>query len=76
MDAETGINMADSNRRALLTDDERAILRGEKEVNEKYYYVVVSRVRQKINRLDEDIAALDHHDSLGDELREVICTED
>lgn len=73
MVAETATSMADSDRRSLLTDDERAILRGEKDVSEKYYYVVVSRVRNKINRLDEDIAALDQHNSLGDELREVVC---
>lgn len=68
--------MAEDERRALLTDSERAILRGEKDVSEKYYYVVVTRVRGKIERLNEDLSALDHHDSLGDELREVVRDEE
>lgn len=68
--------MAEDERRALLTEDERAILRGEKDVSEKYYYVVVTRARKKIQKLvDEDLSALDHHDSLGDELRNGVCDE-
>lgn len=67
--------MAEDERRALLTDDERAILRGERDVSEKYYYVVVTRVRKKIERMNEDLDALDHHSSLGDELRDVVCDD-
>lgn len=75
MDIDGQRSMAEDERRALLTDGERAILRGEKDVSEKYYYVVVTRVRNKIKRLDADLDALDHHNSLGDELREVVCEE-
>lgn len=68
--------MADEDRRALLTGDERKILTGEKDVSDKYYYVVVSRVRNKIGKLvDEDLGALEEHDSLADELRDGICGE-
>jgi len=62
-------------RRALLTEREREILRGEADVNEKYYGVVVTRARNKIERLSEDIEALAHHDTLADELREVVCED-
>lgn len=76
METETELSMAEDERRALLTEDEAAILRGEKDVSEKYYYVVVTRARKKIQRLaDDDLDALDHHDSLGDELREAVCKE-
>lgn len=67
--------MGGTDRRALLTDKERAILLGEEDVSEKYYYVTVTRVRKKIGQLEEDIEALDEHDSLGDELRDVVCEE-
>ena len=67
--------MGGTDRRALLTDKERAILLGEEDVSEKYYYVTVPRVRKKIKQLDRDIEALDEHDSLGDELRETVCEE-
>lgn len=60
-------------RRALLTDDERAILLGERDVSEKYYYVVVSRVRGKIQQLPDDIEALEEHPTLADELRDIVC---
>ena len=76
MEAQATEHMADD-RRALLTEREREILLGEgEEVSEKYYSVVVSRVRNKIERLEEDIPALDAHDTLGDELREVVCDEE
>ena len=67
--------MGGTDRRALLTDKERAILLGEEDVSEKYYYVTVTRVRKKIKQLDRDIEALDEHDTLGDELRDVVCEE-
>lgn len=65
--------MADEDRRALLTEREREILRQEADVTEKYYGVVVSRARNKIERLETDIEALEHHDTLADELRAVVC---
>lgn len=67
--------MAKDGRRALLTDGEREILLGERDVSEKYYYVVVTRVRKKICQLERDIEALEEHDTLGDELRDVVCEE-
>lgn len=61
----------------MLTDDERAILQGEKDVSEKYYYVVVSRVRNKIGKLvEDDLPALEDHDTLADELRDGVCGSD
>lgn len=66
--------MPDKDYRALLTDREAEILSGEADVDEKYYYRVVTRVRGKIQKLvDEDLPKLDHHDTLGDELREAVC---
>jgi len=60
--------------RALLTDREREILTGEADVSDDYRYRVVSRVRDKIDELQEDLALLeDHHDTLGEELRDAIC---
>lgn len=75
MEVEVTDSMADQERRALLTDAERDILTGEKDVSEKYYYVTVTRVRRKIERLaEEDLEAIEHHDTLADELRELICS--
>ena len=62
--------------RALVTDREREILLGEADVSEKYYHVVVTRVRKRINRLADEIEALESHDTLADELREVVCSDD
>lgn len=63
----------DDGPRALVTDREREILLGEADVSEKYYHVVVTRVRKRINRLADEIGALESHDTLADELREVVC---
>lgn len=68
--------MPDKDYRALLTDREAEILSGEADVDEKYYYRVVTRVRGKIEKLvDEDLPKLDNHDTLGDELREAVCDD-
>lgn len=77
MAAEATANpMSEDDRRSILTEREREILAGEAEVSEKYYYVVVSRVRKKIEGIEKDLEFLDdHHDSLGDELREVVCDD-
>jgi len=61
--------------RALVTDREREILLGKADVSEKYYHVVVTRVRKRINRLDDEIEALEAHDTLADELRDVVCED-
>jgi len=65
-------SMADDYR-ALLTEREEEILTDEADVSDKYYYRVVTRVRNKIDRLGRDLELLDeHHDTLGDELRETV----
>lgn len=63
-------------RRALLTGSEREILLGEQDVSDNHYYTVVSRVRSKISKLEEDMTALEHHETLADELREVVCDDE
>ena len=66
--------MAEKDYRALLTDREREILRGEADVSESYRYRVVSRVRKKIQRLKDDVELLEtHHQTLHSELRTAIC---
>lgn len=68
--------MPEKDYRAILTPREKEILTGEADVSEKYYYRVVTRVRQKINAIEDDIAILDeNHDTLGDELRAIVCDE-
>jgi hypothetical protein len=74
MEMDLPEDMADE-RRALLTETERAILLEEKDVSENHYYTVVSRVRKKINRLADDLEALEAHGDLLEELRDVVCTE-
>lgn len=77
MDSVEEPAMSDKDYRALLTDREAEILRGEADVSEKYYFRVVTRVRSKIEKLaDEDLDALECHDSLADELRNKVCGED
>lgn len=67
--------MADEQYRSLLTEREREIISGKADVSESYYYRVVSRVRDKIEGLEQDLAVLEHHETLADELREVVCEE-
>lgn len=69
--------MPEKDYRAILTAREKEILTGEADVSEKYYYRVVTRVRQKIQEVEGDLSILDeHHDTLGDELREIVCADD
>jgi len=63
-------------RRGLLTESEREILMGDREVSDNHYYTTVSRVRKKIARLEEDLPALEEHGGLADELRELVCEDD
>jgi len=72
------VNETDSGRRALLTPDERSVLMGDREVSDNHKYTVVSRVRKKIQKLDEDMAALEDYSDgkLLDELRTVVCDEE
>jgi len=50
------VAMAD--RRALLTEREREIVSGEADVSDSYRYQTVSRVRSRLQRLEDDLDAL------------------
>jgi len=70
------VEMADD-RRGLLTPREREILSGEADVEDDYYYAVVSRVRGKIQNVEEDAAILrENHSSLYSELRAAVSEND
>jgi len=60
-------------RRALLTDREREIVAGEADVNDKYRYQTISRVRRRFDRLEDDLTALAAHGELLDELQAIVC---
>ncbi|MFC4990492.1 hypothetical protein [Saliphagus infecundisoli] len=65
-----------SEPRAILTDREREIIKGI-DVSDDYRYQTISRIRRRFDRLEEDLEVLDeNHDSLGEELRDVICEDD
>lgn len=71
---QTSDKMADEQYRGLLTEREREILSGEADVSENYRYRVVSRVRTKIESVEEDVELLaEHRADLLDELREAVC---
>ena len=60
--------------RGLLTDREREILCGDAGVSRNYVYQIRSRVRNKIERLAEDIEILEtHHPDLLERVEEVVC---
>lgn len=74
METTADLPMADDGPRGLMTDREREILLGEADVTEKYYGVVVTRVRKRIQRLGEtELEPLEAHDTLADELRDKVC---
>jgi len=59
--------------RALLTDREREILTGEADVSQNYVYQIRTRVRDKIERLGDDIELLEEYQpELFDELRDTL----
>lgn len=63
--------------RGLLTDRERGILTGEADVSDDYRYRVVSRVRNKIGRMERDVAILsENRADLLEELRAAVCEEE
>lgn len=67
---------SDGEYRAILTPREREIITGEADVSDSYYYRVVSRIREKINQLDDDLTVLnENHPQLADEMREAVCEE-
>ena len=67
--------VTDDQYRGLLTEREREILLGDADVTDNYRYRVVSRVRKKIDRLEEDMIALEAYGELADELREAVCKD-
>ena len=68
--------MVDDQYRGLLTEREREIIKGDADVSDNYRYRVVSRIRTKIENVDEDVEILaENREDLLDELREVVCKE-
>ena len=68
--------MVDDQYRGLLTEREREILRGDADVSDNYRYRVVSRIRTKIENVDEDVEVLaENREDLLEELREVVCED-
>lgn len=62
-------------RRALLTDRERELIEGGKDVDDDLRYQAISRVRRKIDEeLTTDVALLrEHHPELYEELQDAVC---
>jgi hypothetical protein len=70
------VSMVDDQYRGLLTEREREIIRGDADVSDNYRYRVVSRVRTKIENIDEDIEILaENREDLLEELRGVVCED-
>ncbi len=66
--------MVDNQYRGILTEREREILSGDADVSDNYRYRVVSRIRTKIDNMDDDIEILaENREDLLEELREVVC---
>lgn len=69
-------SMVDDQYRGLLTDREREIIRGDADVSDNYRYRVVSRIRTKIENIDEDVEILaDNREDLLEELQDVVCED-
>lgn len=72
--AQSRNNMADDQYRGLLTEREREILRGEADVSENYRYRVVSRIRTKLDSMDDDVKILaENRQDLLEELQQIVC---
>jgi hypothetical protein len=66
-----------TDRRALLTEREREIVSGEADdVTDEYRYQTVSRIRSRLQRLEDDLDALEAHGDLAEELRNIVCDTD
>ena len=66
--------MVDDQYRGLLTEREREILQDEADVSENYRYRVISRIRTKIENIDQDVEILSKaREDVLEELREVVC---
>lgn len=44
-------------------------------MSDNYYYTTVSRVRKKVNHVEDDLEALESHSELAEGLREVVCKQ-
>lgn len=70
-------DMVDDQYRGLLTEREREILSGDADVSDNYRYRVVSRIRTKIENIDEDVEVLaDSREDLLKELRNAVCEDE
>lgn len=68
--------MVDDQYRGLLTEREKEILSGEADVSDNYRYRVVSRVRTKIENVEDDVEFLaEHREDLVQELRDAVGEE-
>lgn len=75
MPESEAVAMAD--RRALLTEREREIVSGEADdITDEYRYQTISRIRSRMQRLEDDIQALEAHGDLATELRDIVCPSD
>ena len=69
-----GPSTSEAGDRAILTAREDEIMCGEADVSDNYYYRVVSRIHDKIGRLESDLETLEqNHPDLASELRETVC---
>lgn len=69
--------MVDDQYRGLLTEREREILQGDADVSDNYRYRVISRVRTKIENLEDDVRILHgNQDELFEELQEAVCGQE
>ena len=63
--------------RALMTETDRRYIAGEDDVDDSKRYQAISRVRDRLEELEDDIDVLEeHHPELLGELRDVVCTGD
>ena len=63
--------------RGLLTDREREILTGSANVSDNYRYRTISRIRNKIERIERDTEILaDTRPDLLEDLRNAVCEEE
>ena len=69
-------SVAMTDRRALLTEREREIVSGDADdVNDDYRYQTISRIRSRMQQLEDDLEALEAHGDLADELRAIVCED-
>lgn len=69
-------SMVDDQYRGLLIDREQEIIWGDADVSDNYRYRVVSRIRTKIENINEDVEILaDNREDPLDELRDVVCED-